>query len=243
MKIIPALTLLCLLTACVSTPPIRNNSYSDPFDRRDPIKPVNQAIFKFNLVADKYVVKPVAETYHYVPELGRAMIGNFLSNLSEPGNFVNGLLQLDSNIAFTAFWRFTLNSTFGLGGLQDFAGETNLKGIDTDFGKTLGTYGIADGAYLVLPLAGPSTVRDTAGIMGDFFLDPVGWYLTTPQSIAQDVANAIIERDENAPIINQLYYESIEPYAATRASYLQHLASPDVQPMNTGALISQKRDE
>ena len=225
MKKISIIILLCLLTACATAPHI-NDPYADPFDQRDPIKPVNQAIFKFNLVADRYVIKPVAETYHYVPELGRAMIGNFLSNLSEPGNFVNGLLQLDSNIAFTAFWRFALNSTFGLGGLQDFAGETNLKGIDTDFGKTLGTYGIADGAYLVLPLAGPSTMRDTAGIMGDFFLDPVGCYLNMPESIAQDVGNAIIERDESASIINQLYYESIEPYAATRAAYLQHLAAP-----------------
>jgi phospholipid-binding lipoprotein MlaA len=217
-RIIP---LLLLLSACTSLP---KDSDADPFDAKDPIKPFNQAVFSFNLGADQYVMKPVAETYHYLPDPIRQGFGNFLSNLKEPGNMVNGILQLDSGIAITSFWRFILNSTVGIGGLNDVATEAGLKSRDTDFGKTLGSFGAGEGAYLVLPLAGPSTVRDTTGLVVDWFLDPVGWFLTTPEGIAQMVAEGITTRDAETPIINQFYYESLEPYSATRAAYLQHNA-------------------
>ena len=209
---------LCL-SACAST----QNS-DDPFEARDPIKPVNEQIFAFNLVADKWVIKPVAGTYHLLPSWSRESIDNFLTNLGEPSNAVNGILQRDPKIAFTSFWRFALNSTIGFAGLRDFAGENGLKDIDTDFGKTLGSYGVADGAYIVLPLAGPSTVRDATGIVVDWFFDPIGWFMTTPETIAQIAMDGISTRDSNAAIINQLYYESLEPYSATRSAYLQHKA-------------------
>jgi phospholipid-binding lipoprotein MlaA len=83
---------------------------------------------------------------------------------------------------------------------------------------------VADGAYVVLPLAGPSTVRDTAGLAVDWFIDPVGWLLTTPESIAQASSDAISTRDDEDAIIDQFYYKSLEPYSATRAAYLQHEA-------------------
>lgn len=211
---------LALLTGCV-TPPIKDG---DPFDAKDPIKPVNQQIFAFNLVADKNVIKPVAETYHNVPEVARSAVGNFLSNLSEPANFVNGVLQLNPEVALTALWRFVLNTTYGLGGLRDFASENGLRPKDTNFGKTLGRYGLDEGAYVVLPIIGPSTVRDTFGKAVDWVIDPVGLALNLPESIAQTVADGVSTRDSDAAIINQFYYESFEPYSATRAAYLQHQA-------------------
>lgn len=215
-----------LLVLCACSNPQAQNADGDVdlFELQDPIKPVNQAVFGFNLGADHYVIKPVADTYHYIPSVVRGAVGNFLSNLSEPANTVNGILQLNPDIAFTSFWRFALNSTIGFAGLRDFAGENGLKNKDTDFGKTLGRYGVADGAYVVLPLAGPSTVRDTAGMAVDWFLDPVGWFLTTPETIAQIAADGIATRDGDTAIINQLYYQSLEPYTATRAAYLQHQA-------------------
>ena len=216
------LATLLLTSACTTAP--RSNADVDQFELQDPIKPFNEAVFNFNLGADRHVIKPVASTYHQLPNWMRGSIGNFLSNLDEPGNAVNGVLQLNPNIAFTAFWRFVLNTTVGFGGLRDFAGENGLKNKDTDFGKTLGSYGVADGAYVVLPLAGPSTVRDTAGIAVDWFLDPVGWLLTTPETVAQVVAGGIATRDGEDAIIDQLYYESLEPYTSTRAAYLQHQA-------------------
>lgn len=215
---------LLLLGACAAPPDKNTDSEVDAFELQDPMKPFNQAIFRFNLAADRYVIRPVADAYHYVPTAVRGAVGNALSNLSEPANAANGLLQLNPDVTFTAFWRFTLNSTFGFAGMCDFAAENGLKSKDTDFGKTLGRYGVAEGAYVVLPLAGPSTVRDTAGIAVDWFLDPVGWFLTTPEAIAQMSANAIATRDGDDAIINQLYYDSLEPYTATRASYLQHQA-------------------
>ncbi len=218
-KILPLAGAL-MLSACTMVP----GNGDDPFEARDPIKPVNQEIFSFNLVADRWVVKPVATAYHQIPGWMRLGIGNFLTNLSEPSNVVNGLLQLDPKITFTSFWRFVSNSTVGFAGLRDFAGENGLHYQDTDFGKTLGRYGVGDGAYVVLPLAGPSTVRDTTGQVVDWFIDPVGWFLTTPETIGQIVADGISTRDEEATLIDQLYYKSIDPYAATRAAYLQHQA-------------------
>lgn len=223
MKLIPIAALLLLLTAC-TTQPSAENADADPFDLQDPIKPVNEVVFGFNLGADRHVIKPVADAYHEVPDLARSGVSNFLSNLHEPANVVNNVLQLDIDAAARSFWRFTLNTTFGLAGLRDFAGENGLPSKDTDFGKTLGRYGIGEGGYVVLPLLGPSTTRDTAGKAVDWFLDPVGWVLTTPQSIAQGVSDGLVAREENDAIVDQLYYQSLEPYSATRASYLQHQA-------------------
>jgi phospholipid-binding lipoprotein MlaA len=223
MRLIVTLSLLMLVTGC-ATPAANQGVDADPFDRQDPLKPMNQAVFAFNISADTHVIRPVAQTYHEAPVWARGAIGNFLSNLSEPANGINGVLQLKPEIALTAFWRFALNSTVGLGGLRDFAGENGLKNKDTDFGKTLGRYGVGDGPYLVLPLAGPSTAPDTAGLAVDWVLDPVGWVLTVPESVAQTVSEGVVTRDGDAAIIDQLYYDSLEPYTATRAAYLQHQA-------------------
>ena len=213
----------CLLAALCSCTTV-NAKTDDPFDARDPMKSVNQEVFNFNLAADSYVIRPAAQTYHYVPDWGRQGVGNFLSNLSEPGNMVNGALQLDSDIVFASFWRFVLNTTYGLGGLRDFASENGLKSRETDFGETLASYGIGEGPYVVLPIVGPSTVRGTAGLAVDWFLDPVGWVLTPAESTAQTITEGIATRDGDAAIIDQFYYDSIEPYSATRAAYLQHQA-------------------
>jgi phospholipid-binding lipoprotein MlaA len=226
MKYLLPLTIALLLTACSPAPRdlAMADEQSDPFEMRDAIKPFNEAVFAFNLKADRYAVKPVADLYHHVPDIARDGVSNVLSNLKEPANFVNGVLQGKPQVALTAFWRFTLNTTFGIFGLRDFASENGLKSRDTKFGETLGVYGVSTGSYVVLPLFGPSTTRDTAGKVVDWFLDPLNWYMTTPQSIAQGVSEGITTRDRNAAIIDQLYYESLEPYSATRAAYLQHEA-------------------
>lgn len=219
-KILSCLILCAGLSACTTAPA---NS-GDKFEAQDPIKPFNESVFAFNLAADEYAIRPIAQAYHELPLWARGGIGNFLTNLGEPANAVNGVLQLNPQIALTSFWRFALNTTFGFAGVRDFAGENGLKIKKTDFSQTLGRYGVADGAYVVLPIAGPSTARGTAGTAVDWFLDPVGWVLTTPESIAQVAANGIATRDDSGKIIDQLYYDSLEPYSATRAAYLQHQA-------------------
>jgi phospholipid-binding lipoprotein MlaA len=209
---------ILLLAGCA-----QQTATDDPFDARDPIRPFNEKIFAFNLAADKYVIRPTAKAYHHLPDWTRGGIGNFLTNLSEPENAVNFILQLNPKGTFTATWRFILNSTFGMGGLRDFAGENGgLKYMETDFGETLGHYGVAQGPYVVLPIEGPSTVRDTAGFAFDWFADPVGYVLNTPGQIAQSVAEGIATRDDQSAIIDQLYYQSLDPYTASRAAYIQH---------------------
>ncbi len=225
MKKLFSAALLVLLAACAS-PQVRgmDSADIDPFDLQDPVKPVNKAVFRFNLGADKHVVKPVADTWRRTPYWMRSGTSNFLSNLGEPANVINGALQLNPDIAFTSLGRLMLNSTLGIAGLRDFAGDNGIKSKGAGFANTLGHYGVRQGAYVVLPLAGPSTVRDTAGLVVDWFLDPAGWFLTTPLSIAQSTADAIVAREENSEIIEQLYYKSLEPYTASRAAYLQNQA-------------------
>lgn len=236
MRVITVIFLLPLLCSCTKTPPLPpvppqaenpdadEFEMQDPFAAQDPFEPVNQKIFGFNLAADKAVIKPVARAYGHLPEYLRSAIGNFLSNLNEPVYAVNGILQLDAKIAFTSFWRFGLNSTFGFAGLRDFAGENGLKRQSTNFGKTLGSYGVVNGAYIVLPLAGPSSVRGTVGTVVDWVINPVGFIITTPESIADYSANAIVTRNTNAPTIDHFYYDTIDPYSAARAAYLQNQA-------------------
>ena len=227
MKRLLMLSLLMLVGACSTAKQcgvVTADSTGDPFDACDPIKPVNQGIFEFNLVADTYVVGPVAHAYHEVPETGRGMVDNFLTNLGEPANVLNSTLQGDIQAAGTSLWRFILNTTFGFAGLRDFAGENGLKYNEQNFGKTLASYGVGEGPYLVLPVVGPSSVRGTVGKVVDWFTDPVGMVLTRPQSIAQEVADGINTRDQEDALIDQFYYQSLDPYAATRAAYLQHQA-------------------
>ena len=200
------------------------------FQQCDPGESINQSLFKFNLMTDKYVAREVAHEYHALPHEVRVTIDNFLTNLSEPSNFVNSFLQGDMQAAGTTLWRFILNSTFGFAGLRDFAGENGLAYNEQNFGRTLGTYGVEDGAYVVVPLYGPSTTRDAVGKGVDWFLDPVGWYLTTPENIAQSATDAVDTRDENDATIEMLYYESLDPYSATRAAYFQHLDMLESQP-------------
>ncbi len=192
-------------------------------DVNDPWEGFNHPIFDFNVGFDRHVFKPVITVYDYVPHPVRHSISNFLSNLTEPLNFVHGVLQLNPKVAFTSLWRFILNTTFGLAGLDDFAKEkANLHGMDQNLGKTLGHWGVPSGPYVVLPIIGPSSVRDTTGKVGDWFADPVGWVDDTWVEVGRSAADGIDARDTQAQVVEHLYYDSLDPYTATRSAYRQH---------------------
>jgi phospholipid-binding lipoprotein MlaA len=197
---------------------------SDADISSDPLRGFNEPMFDFNVALDRYFMKPVVSVYHHVPSNLRHNVDNFVTNLSEPLNVVHGVLQLNPNIAFTSMWRFILNSTFGLAGLRDFAGENGLHNKNQNFGKTIGRWGVGAGPYIVLPLFGPSSARDAVGKAGDFFLDPIGWIFTTPENIAEDVTAGIDMRDKYDAEVNSTYYESLNPYVAMRSTYRQHEA-------------------
>lgn len=163
------LVLVCsvgvLLAGCASGP------RSDP---RDPLEPLNRTVWEFNEGLDKAVLKPVAQTYKDVmPGLARRGINNFFSNLTDLWSFVNSALQLKPREAIDNLVRFNLNTFFGLGGLLDLATEFNIERHREDFGKTLGRWGVPSGPYLVIPLLGPSTLRDAAVRSIDVNADPV----------------------------------------------------------------------
>jgi len=135
---------------------------------RDPLEPLNRSIYGFNEALDSSVIRPVARTYQEVtPSPIRTGIGNFFANLADVWSTLNNALQLKPVPAVESFMRVLVNSTVGLYGVLDIATELKLERHSEDFGQTLGYWGVSSGPYLVLPLLGPSTLRDTASLSVD----------------------------------------------------------------------------
>ncbi|MFY0991944.1 VacJ family lipoprotein [Halomonas sp. C05BenzN] len=163
-----ALLALLLLAGCASTAAVEERHPDDPWEG------FNRRVFAFNDALDRAVLKPVARGYRKVtPPPVQTGVGNFFSNLGELRTALNSVLQGKPGNAGIATSRFLINTTVGIGGLWDFATHMEITGRDEDFGQTLGTWGVDAGPYLVLPLLGPSTVRDTAGLPLDMYTYPV----------------------------------------------------------------------
>lgn len=142
-----------LLSGCATT-----TGSSDP---RDPLEPFNRSVFAFNDAADKAIFKPAATLYRdLTPALVRTGVSNFLGNLDDVWSFANSLLQFKGQAAAQSFMRFNVNTLFGFGGILDIASEARIERQREDFGQTLAVWGVKDGPYIVLPLFGPSTLRD-----------------------------------------------------------------------------------
>lgn len=142
-------------------------------DAADPWEGFNRSVFRFNETLDRYVTKPLAKGYQTVtPQVVDDAISRFFNNLSSPVTLVNQLLQGKPAAAAATTSRLIFNSTVGVGGLFDVAARMGVKREKEDFGQTLAVWGVKPGTYLVLPLLGPSTVRDTAGRVGDIASDP-----------------------------------------------------------------------
>jgi phospholipid-binding lipoprotein MlaA len=139
-------------------------------DPRDPLEPVNRVVFEINDNLDRFAIKPVAQGYKFVtPEIVRQGIRNFFANLADPWIGVNNLLQGKVEEGLSDLFRFITNSTFGLAGLTDIASDMGMQKHNEDFGQTLGWWGIGPGWYLVIPVIGPSTVRDGTGLIADAY--------------------------------------------------------------------------
>jgi phospholipid-binding lipoprotein MlaA len=160
------LTLAASLAGCAST------GQPDP---RDPLEPMNRAVFSFNDSVDKAVLKPLAKGYKAVtPKLMQSGVRNVFSNLDDVTEFANNLLQFKVQAASSDLMRVAVNSTFGFLGLFDIASEMRLPKHNEDFGQTLGRWGFHSGPYLVLPLLGSSSFRDGVGLAVDSnYLDPI----------------------------------------------------------------------
>ncbi len=142
----------------------------------DPFESYNRTIFTINDTVDQYALKPVAKGYVWaVPEPVRNSVTNFFSNIGDVYIAVNNLLQLKIADGVSDIMRVAINTVFGVGGLFDVASAAKLPKHVGDFGMTMGHYGVPSGPYLVLPLLGQSTVRDTVGLVPDYFGNPLSY--------------------------------------------------------------------
>jgi len=176
------LILLVIMASCASAPvqqePIEpaRRSLPEPdlpkeqqgFYVYDPWEPMNRRIYNFNAIFDEYVFLPVVRAYEFVlPGFAQTGVTNFFNNLNEITNLMNSLLQFKIEKVLNTIGRITCNSTVGIGGLIDVATHEGVKREEEDFGQTLGFYGLGPGPYLVLPILGPSNLRDTGGLVVD----------------------------------------------------------------------------
>ena len=192
----------------------------------DPLEGVNRAIFSFNNVADKIVLEPVAKGYKKLPSPIQSGVGNFINNLKLPLAALNQLLQGQGKNAAESTGRFLVNSTIGVFGLIDVAENIGLDQKEEDFGQTLATWGVGDGFYIVLPLFGPSSLRDTTGMVMTMMTDPINAYAVTQGEAwaipVRTAANAIDQRSQIIDEVNALRDNSVDYYAAVRSSYYQN---------------------
>lgn len=189
---------------------------------RDPFEPFNRSVTRFNDGLDEAIVKPVAQAYqNTVPSPVRTGVNNFFGNLSDVWSFVNNVLQAKPQEAVDSFMRVSVNTLIGLGGVLDWATPMGIERHSEDFGKTLGRWGVATGPYLVLPVLGPSTVRDAAARV-------------------VDAQGDLVMQIDNVPVRNSLYglravdlragllragevldQAALDKYSFTRDAYLQ----------------------
>ncbi|MDM0051902.1 VacJ family lipoprotein [Variovorax sp. J22R115] len=213
-----AASALILMTGCATGP---NANPADPFE------PLNRQVSRFNDTVDDAVLRPVATVYQRVlPSPIRTGVNNFFGNLSDVWSFVNSVAQLKMQDSAQTFMRVNVNTVFGLGGILDVATEAGIDRHTEDFGQTLGRWGVPSGPYLVLPLLGPSTVRDTA-------------------ALAVDVQGDLISVIGDIPVRNSLYALRLVDLRSNllRASQLLEDAALDRYTFTRDAFLQRRRNE
>lgn len=191
----------------------------------DPLEGWNRAMFKFNDVFIEYAARPAYTGYAYVtPSFMRTGIKNFFHNVAFPVRFVNNILQGRGRAAGVEMSRFVLNSTAGLGGLIDVAGHHKpvVPVEDEDMGQTFGVWGLGEGFYIVWPLLGPSTVRDSFGMGGDYFLSPLSYIHPWELGLGVRAVNVFNDLDDVLDLYDDLKRAAIEPYSSVRDAYVQY---------------------
>ncbi|RZI44945.1 VacJ family lipoprotein [Herbaspirillum sp. HC18] len=201
------------LTGCASTNP------------KDPFEGFNRAMFQFNDTLDKAAVKPAAQAYSTLPSFVQTGVGNFFGNLEDAWTAVNNLLQGKVADGMSDVMRFAFNSTFGLAGVLDIGTEAGLPKHKEDFGQTLGKWGVKSGPYVVLPVFGSSTLRDSFALLFDLEADL--WYNTRPV-VARNAGAILRAVDQRAAVLdasNLLEEAALDRYQFVRDAYLQRRQS------------------
>jgi phospholipid-binding lipoprotein MlaA len=190
-------------------------------DPSDPWEPMNRGTFRVNDTVDRNALRPAAQTYDdHAPGWFRAAAGNFFTNLNSPTNIVNNLLQGKFKAAGQDTLRFLMNTTLGVGGLLDPATDVDLPQHDEDFGQTLGWWGVPPGPFLMLPLLGPSTVRDAPSAFFARFLEPFYWYNAGNERWVS-LGLSVLELRASLLPLDATLARAYDPYAFIRTAYLQ----------------------
>lgn len=213
------LIFIAFLSGCSSTP----KAGGDLSDPRDPLEVVNRPFWIFTWdYADKYITKPASQLYTtYTPPFLRAGLYNMALNLNEPSSIINNVLQLKWASAAKNTGRFVLNSTVGLLGFYDPASDFGWVAEQEEFGEVMGSYGVSDGPYLVIPALGPSSVREEVGD----YVDGLYWPLAVIDFWPNIVRLSIIGLEKRAAISDQeqLLIESTDPYGFVKNAYFQNM--------------------
>jgi phospholipid-binding lipoprotein MlaA len=193
----------------------------------DPLEPFNRATLKLNQGLDVCIFDPLTRAYRFVvPNAARRAVRRMLANLDAPAVAVNDVLQLSPRDAGTMAARFVVNTTVGVVGLFDVAEHLGLEEHSSDFGQTLALYGIPSGPFLVLPVAGPTTVRDGTGYLVDILFHPTSYIFTPAFTVVttgiQGSTAGIVARDVHGDEIRALQASSLDYYAALRSAFYQH---------------------
>ncbi len=208
-----SLAALALTAGCATGP---NANPADPFE------PFNRQVARFNDTVDDAVLRPVATAYQRVlPSPVRTGVNNFFGNLSDIWSFANSVAQLKLQDSAQTFMRVNVNTFFGLGGLLDIATEAGIDRHSEDFGQTLGRWGVPSGPYLVLPLLGPSTVRDAAALPVEFRGDALSYVSDIPVRNSL-IALRLVDLRSNLLRASQLLENAaLDRYSFTRDAFLQ----------------------
>lgn len=210
--------ILFMLGGCASNPP-RDQAY-------DPAEKLNRGVYQFNDIVDRALLKPLSEGYvAVVPRKGRIMVSNFFDNALYVDTILNDFLQGKGGQGFADIGRLVINSTLGIGGLFDPATSIGLEKHEEDFGQTLGVWGSGQGAYLVLPIYGPNTVRDAPGVAVSTLTSAVFWsgfFLNAAATIPIAVLSAIDLRSRASNAIRFVNESALDPYIFTREAWVQH---------------------
>lgn len=224
-KIASALAALALVTGCNTPPPKTDpEARAEFFETNDPWEPTNRAIHFVNQGFDTLILRPAAEAYRiFVPPPIRAGIGNFLDNLLLPRSALYDLMQGNTALAGENAARFVINSTLGVGGIIDVATDMGINGRFEDFGQTLAVWsGTTNGGpYVVLPVLGPSNLRDAFGRAVDVFTDPFVYILGPEARIIRTAVSAVDSREQLIEPLDALKASSLDYYAAIRSAYIQ----------------------
>ncbi len=205
---------------------------SEPEEIQDPYEKINRKIYAFNDVFDRYFFEHVARAYRKtLPERARDAVHNFLNNLSLPVSALNSVAQGKTDNALATFSNFLINSTVGVLGIFDVAGQKGIFYKTEDFGQTLGHYGSGQGSYLMIPILGPSSTRDLSGFLVDNAANPVGFnafevggqrsIMPSEYLFGLIALSGIDTRENLLDVIDDIRKDSFDPYATIRSAYLQ----------------------